>query len=203
LDSTVCLLSAVKSARDVVSLGIDYGQRHRIELDYALAQCRRFNIERRVLRVDWQKPSRSIPTGRSLEQIRGGVSSAFLPGRNALFLALACAEAAGIGAQEVWIGVNAVDFSGYPDCTPAFIDAFRAMMTVAAPNGPNVVAPLLRMSKPEIAAEAHRLGLAPGDTWSCYQPRFTEQGISRCGVCDACTLHAHAWEHAVPAQTEG
>ncbi len=196
LDSTLCLLMAKEAGRTVVSLGIDYGQRHRIELEYALAQCRKYSIERRILRVEWDKPVRDIPIGRSLDEIRVGVSPAFLPGRNVIFLSLACAEAEGIGAEEVWIGVNAVDFSGYPDCRPEFIDAFKAMIKAAIPGGPEVVAPLLRMSKPVIATEARRLGLGRGDTWSCYQPRFTPGGISPCGQCDACVLHEHAWQHA-------
>jgi len=196
LDSTLCLLLAREAGRKVVSLGVDYGQRHRIELEYAFAQSRRYGIERRVLRVEWDKPVRDIPTGRSLDEIRAGISPAFLPGRNAVFLTLACAEATGIEAGEVWIGVNALDFSGYPDCRPEFIAAFKSMINAAIPGGPEIVAPLIQMSKPQIAAEARRLGLAPGDTWSCYQPRFTPQGITPCGECDACVLHDHAWQYA-------
>ena len=196
LDSTLCLLMARAADREVVSLGIDYGQRHRIELDYAIAQCRKYGVERRMLRVEWDKPVRQIPTGRSLGDIRSGVSPAFLPGRNVVFLTLAVAEAAGCGAAEVWIGVNAVDFSGYPDCRQEFISAFETMLRIAIPDGPTVVAPLMSMSKPEIAAQAHRLGLRPGDTWSCYQPKFTDNGVTPCGVCDACVLHDHAWNDA-------
>lgn len=191
---------AVRAGHEVSSVGIDYGQRHRIELEYAKEQCRKYGVERRVLRVEWDKPARDIPIGRSLEVIRGGVSPAFLPGRNAVFLALACAEASGIGAAEVWVGVNAVDFSGYPDCRPEFVDAFQVMMSRAIPDGPKIVAPLLHMSKPRIAAEALRVGLAAGDTWSCYRPQFIQQGIVTCGVCDACVLHDHAWKEA--ASTE-
>jgi 7-cyano-7-deazaguanine synthase len=201
LDSTLCLLLAREASRDVLSLGIDYGQRHRIELEYAMAQCHRFGVERRVLRVEWDKPVRDIPVGRSLDEIKSGVSPAFLPARNAVFLTLACAEAAGINAEEVWIGVNSIDFSGYPDCRPEFIDSFRNMIKVATPTGPQVIAPLIKMSKPEIATEAKRLGLAPGDTWSCYQPQFTNQGISPCGQCDACILHNHAWQEANRKET--
>jgi len=194
LDSTLCLLMAKEAGREVVSLGIDYGQRHRIELEYAQAQCRRFAINRRLLRVEWDKPSRNIPIGRSLDEIRSGISPAFLPARNAVFLTLACAEAMGIEAVEVWIGVNAVDFSGYPDCRPEFINSFKSMINSAAPGAPQVVAPLIEMSKPTIAAEAKRLGLFPGDTWSCYQPQFTRDGILPCGQCDACIIHDHAWQ---------
>ena len=201
LDSTLCLLLAKEAGHEVVSLGIDYGQRHHIELEYALAQCRKHGVKRRILRVEWDKPARDIPTGRSLDEIRSGVSPAFLPARNAVFLTLACAEAAGIGAAEVWIGVNAVDSSGYPDCRPEFVEAFRAMIDAAIPGGPKVVAPLIEMSKPAIAAEARRLGLAPGDTWSCYQPCFTNQGITPCGRCDACILHDHAWQETDRKET--
>ena len=139
-----------------------------------MAQSQRYGIERRVLRVEWDKPERDIPIGRSFDEIRNGISPAFLPGRNALFLTLGCAEATGIGAGEVWIGVNAVDFSGYPDCRPEFIAAFKSMIHEAVPDGPKIVTPIIQMSKSQIATEARRLGLVPGDTWSCYQPRFTE-----------------------------
>jgi len=193
LDSTVCLLMALEAKRKVLSLGVDYGQRHRIELEYASAQCQKYGVERRIIRVEWDKPPRDIPIKRSLATIRGGVSPAFLPGRNAIFLTLACAEAAGIHAREVWAGVNAVDFSGYPDCKPEFIHAFKDMIRLAIPGGPEVIVPLISMSKPEIAIEGRRLGLAPGDTWSCYQPQVSTHGISPCGECDACVLHKHAW----------
>ena len=180
--------------REVVSLGIDYGQRHRIELEYALAQCKKYGVERRILNIGWDKPRRDIPVGRSLNEINAGISPAFLPGRNAVFLTLACAEAAGIGASEIWIGVNSVDFSGYPDCRPEFIEAFQKMIDIAIPDGPKIVAPLQQMSKPEIASKAHELGLVPGDTWSCYKPQITPQGILPCSECDACKLHNLAWE---------
>ncbi len=195
LDSTLCLLLAREADREVVSLGVDYGQRHRIEMEFALAQCQRFGVQRRVLRVEWDKPVRPIPVGRSPEKIRAEVSPAFLPGRNVVFLTLACAEAAGAGAGEVWIGVNAVDFSGYPDCKPEFVEAYREMIGLAVPGAPEIVTPLMRLTKPQIAAEARRLGLAEGDTWSCYQPRLSAEGLTPCGECDACVLHNHAWHH--------
>ncbi|MGA9350902.1 MAG: 7-cyano-7-deazaguanine synthase QueC [Anaerolineae bacterium] len=204
LDSTVCLLMALEQGREVISLGIDYGQRHIIELEYALAQCRQLNVPRRVLRVEWDKPVRSIPEGRLIEEIRNNVSPAFLPGRNAVFLALACAEAAGLSMEEVWIGVNAIDFSGYPDCRPEFVEAFRQMIKEAIPNGPGIVTPLISMSKSQIAQEAYRLGLRKGDTWCCYQPIVTSRGVEACGECDACVLHEYAWAGVVVTNnTEG
>lgn len=193
LDSTVCLLLARESGREVISLGIDYGQRHKIEMRYAARQCRKFNISRRVLHVKWNKPLRQIPTGRTPDEMRSSVSSAFLPGRNVIFLALAAAEAAGAGASEIWIGVNAIDYSGYPDCSPEFVEAFKLMSEKAIPRGPSIETPLLLRSKAEIAQEAVRLGIRKGDTWSCYRP-ICKFFISKpCGRCDACILHETAW----------
>ena len=194
MDSTVCLLLASEKHRTVISLGIDYGQTSRAELEYAERLCVRFGIERRVLYVQWDKPVRELPMNRKVEEIRSGVSPGFLPGRNALFLVLACAEAAGIGASEVWIGVNSRDYSGYPDSRPEFLDSFQKMIDIAMPGAPRVVAPLSSLSKPEIALEAHRLELLPDDTWSCYRPISLEEGYQPCGRCDACVLHRYAWE---------
>jgi 7-cyano-7-deazaguanine synthase len=193
LDSTVCLLLAREKGHNVISLGIDYGQRHKIELTYARKQCRRFKIPRRVIKVQWTKPERIIPKNRSVEEMRASVSSAFLPGRNAIFLTLGAAEAAGIGASELWIGVNCIDFSGYPDCRSEFIEAFKSMLGCAIPDGPKVVTPLLLLSKTDIAREAARLGLRHGDTWSCYRPVSTPSGPQPCNECDACILHKAAW----------
>ncbi|OFZ67343.1 MAG: 7-cyano-7-deazaguanine synthase QueC [Betaproteobacteria bacterium RBG_16_56_24] len=194
LDSTVCLLLAISRGHNVISLGIDYNQTHRIELDYAAAQCARFNVERRLIKVSWDKPQRVIPTNRSISEIRQGVSSAFLPGRNGVFLMLATAEAAGLGADEIWTGINSVDFSGYPDCTPKFIESFRKMLSFAIPKGAKLIAPLQTKSKPQIGRLAKRLGLNNEDTWSCYRPRITKTGVSPCGACDACKLHQFAWQ---------
>jgi 7-cyano-7-deazaguanine synthase len=193
LDSTVCLLLARESGAQVISLGIDYGQKHIVELHYANVQCAKYGIERIMLKVAWNKPNLTVPINRSIEEMRQAVSPAFLPGRNALFLALACAEAAAQSISEVWIGVNAVDFSGYPDCRPEFIASFQAMISTAIPNGPKIISPLLHRSKPDIAREAKRLGISRGETWSCYKPEVTEEGLRPCGRCDACILHDHAW----------
>jgi len=196
LDSSVCLLLAKESSPEVLSLGIDYGQRHRIELEFAQALCNRLGIARRILRVEWDKPQRTLPTSRNLDQIRAGISPGFLPGRNLVFLSLAVAQAATVGASLIWIGVNSRDFSGYPDCRLDFIESFQVAAREAVPGGASVVAPLASMSKPEIAREAMRLGLQKGETWSCYLPRIDNGVISACGICDACVLEAHAWNSA-------
>ncbi|MCB2107096.1 MAG: 7-cyano-7-deazaguanine synthase QueC [Rhodobacteraceae bacterium] len=196
LDSTVCLLLAKARGREPISLGLRYGQRHDVELDYAARQCARFGIERRIIDVAWDKPEIVIPTDRSMDDMRRAIAPTFLPGRNAVFLALACAEAAGVDASEVWLGVNAVDYSGYPDCRESFLNAFRAMWAEAVPNPPKIVSPLVKMTKPEIAALAASLGLARGDTWSCYAPDLSHGEPRPCGRCDACILHEHAWAEA-------
>ncbi|TAL00540.1 MAG: 7-cyano-7-deazaguanine synthase QueC [Rhodospirillaceae bacterium] len=196
LDSTVCLLLARRHGREPISLGLNYGQQHEVELAYAARQCARFGIERRVIDVKWDRPAIDIPRDRSVAEMKAGIAPTFVPGRNAVFLALACAETAGAGATEVWLGVNAVDYSGYPDCRESFLQAFRAMWAEAVPNPPRIVAPLVTLTKPEIAALARDLGLAPGETWSCYAPDVSGPEPKPCGHCDACLLHNHAWADA-------
>lgn len=197
MDSTVLLYKAIEEGKRVLSLGINYGQTHRIELEYAANQCKKLSIKRKVITIAWDKPLREMPLDREKDEIGSNISPAFLPGRNIVFLSLACSEASGVGASEVWVGVNSIDFSGYPDCTPEFVSSFKDMLALGMPNGPKVVAPLQLSSKEEIAREAHRLGLDIGDTWSCYRPHFSKIGITPCGRCDACILHAHAWDGLV------
>jgi len=194
LDSTVCLVKAIREGHDVVSLGIDYGQRHRIEMEYAKCQCLKYEVPRKIIRLEWDKPQRELPLKRSIQEIKTSVSSAFLPGRNLLFLSIASAEAVGIGANEIWAGINCIDYSGYPDCTPSFVSAFQNVLSTAVPGGPTLQVPLLHNTKPEIAALAKNLGIERSETWSCYQPKIHENGISPCDECDACILHRLAWE---------
>lgn len=196
LDSTTCLLLARARGREPISLGINYGQQHDVELKYAADQCARFGITRRVIDVNWQRPAINIPRDRSFDDMRGGIAPTFVPGRNAVFLALACAEAAGANADEVWLGVNAVDYSGYPDCRESFLTSFRKMWAEAVPTPPKIVSPLVTLTKPEIAALARDLGLKKGDTWSCYAPDVRDGIAAPCGRCDACRLHDLAWSDA-------
>ncbi len=186
---------ALEQTSDILSLGFDYGQRHRIELEYADRQCKRFGVPRKIIRMEWDKPPRQMPRDRAIEQIRqGGVSPAFLPGRNLVFLALGTAQAAGIGAAEVWIGVNSVDFSGYPDCREEFVQKFSAAAECGITKAPRIVAPLQNLSKPQIAGRAHRAGLGFSDTWSCYRPEAGPNGPVPCNSCDACKFHTFAWK---------
>ena len=201
LDSTVCLLQALEQGYEVISLGIDYSQKHILETQFAYAQCKILNIERKLIKVSWDKPLKQIPLSRSVDKIKEGVSSAFLEGRNIVFLSLACAESAGIQASEVWVGINAVDYSGYPDCRPEFIESFRKMLSFGYPGGPIIKSPLLHMTKPEIAQEAYRLGIKKGDTWSCYRPKISNLGVEPCNECDACVLHNFAWSQIKEEKT--
>jgi 7-cyano-7-deazaguanine synthase len=202
MDSTVALLLAREAGLAPVSLGFAYGQRHAIELEYAARLCERFEVPRRVITVHWDQPELAIRRPASLEEIGQSLSPAFLPARTLVFLSLAAAEAAGLGATQVWAGMNAVDFSGYPDCRPAFVDAFRACLGEALPAAPEVVTPLISLSKPQIAAEARRLGLSRDATWSCYAPE-QQAGIAvPCRACDACMLHDYAWD-AIEAASHG
>jgi 7-cyano-7-deazaguanine synthase len=196
LDSTTCLYHAHALGHETISLGIDYGQRLRVELIFADLQCRQKQIERQVIEVKWTKPERTIPLDREVDDIRAHASPAFLPGRNLVFLTLGSAHAAGIGMDEVWIGINSIDFSGYPDCTQEFVESYSIASRVGIPGGPVVRAPLMNKTKPEIASMAYTLGIRPGDTWSCYRPKVSEGVVAPCGRCDACKLHEYAWANA-------
>jgi len=195
MDSTVCLYEAAGIRdNDVLSLGIDYGQKLSVELMFAARQCAARNIDRQVINVRWSKPERHIPTGRRVDEIKEGVSRAFLPSRNLVFLALASANAAGIQADEIHTGINSVDFSGYPGCTPEFLEAFKAVHNIGNINGPKIVAPLLLKNKPQIAMLAKSLGIGRNDTWSCYRPQIVNGSVEPCHECDACKLHDYAWK---------
>jgi len=193
MDSTTCLYRAHRSGAEVISLGVDYGQRLAVELIFAERHCQELSVPREVVSVEWRKPERNIPLNRPINEMSASISPAFLPGRNALFLSIACAHASGIAADEVHIGLNAVEFSGYPDCTPQFLKAFQTMMAVANPSGARIVAPLLHLSKPQIAAMAQELGIGEHDTWSCYRPQVRNGAVTPCTECDPCRLHEHAW----------
>jgi len=200
LDSSVCLLLARKQDLDVVSLGIDFGQRSHIEMIFADRLCKKLQIPRRIIKVRWHKPKRTIPRSRKVEEIRQSHSPAFLPGRNLVFLALAVAESPSIGAKEIWIGVNSIDYAGYSDCREDFIKTFQTALEKAVPNGPKVIAPLQNLSKPEIAKLAIHLGLSREETWSCYRPKRIGHSLQPCGKCDGCVLAEYAWTNAKAAR---
>ncbi|BAV64639.1 transcriptional regulator ExsB [Sphingobium cloacae] len=186
----------------VLALTIDYNQRHRVELQAAARIARALNaMSHIVLPLDLTAFGGSALTA-DIAVPKGGVGAdipvTYVPARNTIFLALTLGLAEASGANEVFIGVNALDYSGYPDCRPEFIDAFQKMAALATKAGVEghpirINTPLQHMSKADIAREADRLGLDAGMSWSCYDP--TPDG-RHCGLCDSCRLRAKGFAEA-------
>ena len=191
----VCAGLAREAGFRVVALTVDYGQRHRVELE-AAAQIAHALAERQiVLPLDLRAFGGSALTADIAvpkEGVEEGIPVTYVPARNTIFLSLALGLAEAIGARDIFIGVNALDYSGYPDCRPDFIAAFQALADQATKAGAEgghftVHAPLQDMTKAEIAREAARLGLDAGLSHSCYDPMPDGR---HCGRCDACRLRA-------------
>ncbi|MFW5878727.1 MAG: 7-cyano-7-deazaguanine synthase QueC [Myxococcota bacterium] len=208
LDSATVLAMAKAEDRRCHTLSLDYGQRHRAELDAGRRMAEAAGVEsHREVRVDLAAiggsaltdSSLKVPEPREEEEIgQRGVPITYVPARNTVLLSIALALAETVGAEEIWCGVNAVDFSGYPDCRPVFIEAFERLARVATRTGTeggsiSIRAPLLRMSKAEIVTAGTRLGVDYAATVSCYQA--DEQGRA-CGRCDACILRRRGFEQA-------
>jgi 7-cyano-7-deazaguanine synthase len=201
LDSMVCAAMAREAGFRVLALTIDYHQRHRVELEAARRIAAQLADRHIVMPLDLTAFGGSaltsdiaVPKG-GLEE---GIPVTYVPARNTVFLSLALAWAEAAGARDLFVGVNALDYSGYPDCRPDFIDAFEALANKATKAGVEgegftIHAPLLHMSKADIAREADRLGLDAGMSHSCYDPA-PDGGA--CGLCDACRLRAKGFEEA-------
>lgn len=208
LDSTTCLAIA-KNARctPIYSLTFDYGQRHRFELQAAARIARQFGVaEHRVITIDLRQFGKSaltddiaVPKGRDESSMAADIPITYVPARNTIFLSYALAWAEVLGVRDVIIGVNAVDYSGYPDCRPEFIAAFEHMANLATrmtvTGGPpfRIHTPLIRLSKARIIARGVELGVDYSLTHSCYDP--DEQGRS-CGRCDSCLLRKKGFAEA-------
>jgi 7-cyano-7-deazaguanine synthase len=203
LDSMVTAGLAREAGYRLFALTIDYNQRHRIELEAAARVARALDAERHVvLPVDLSAFGGSALTDSAIAVPKSGVDGSipptYVPARNTIFLSLALGWAEAAGAHDLVIGVNALDYTGYPDCRPGFIAAFEAMAAEATRIGVEggrfrVHTPLIEMSKAQIAAEAARLGLDAGMSWSCYDP--TPEGRP-CGLCDSCRLRAKGFAEA-------
>jgi len=198
LDSTVCMaLAARTGGTPPLALSFDYGQRHRTELDRAAGVAGHYRSDHLVVHLDtgaWggsalTDPGIAVPTGGSSD----GIPVTYVPARNSIFLAVALGVAEARDLDAVWIGVNAIDYSGYPDCRPEFIEAFRGVAATGQKRGVEgnpieIRTPLIDATKAEIV----RLGIeteAPLQlTWSCYQG-----GEAPCGICDACRLRAQGF----------
>ncbi|MCP9221703.1 7-cyano-7-deazaguanine synthase QueC [Erythrobacter sp. LQ02-29] len=202
LDSMVSAALAREQGFALHALTIDYGQRHRRELDAARRIAAELGAARHVeLALDLRKFGGSALTD-DVDVPKEGVGEAipvtYVPARNLVFLSLTTAFAESGGARDIFIGVNALDYSGYPDCRPEFITSFAHTASlgtkIGVEDGPIVIhAPLQYMSKADIAREADRLGLDTGMSWSCYDPRA--DGLP-CGACDSCRLRRKGFAEA-------
>lgn len=202
LDSMVCTALAQEQGFRVLALTIDYNQRHRVELDSAKAIAARLGVARHiVLPMDLRQFGGSALTA-DIAVPKGGLGTdvpvTYVPARNLVFLSLALAWAEAAGSKDLFIGVNALDYSGYPDCRPEFVGGFETLARVATKIGSEggtvtVHAPLQHLKKSEIAKEAARLGLDAGQSWSCYDPLPDGRA---CGVCDSCRLRRAGFAEA-------
>ena len=207
LDSMVTAGLAREQGFALNALTIDYNQRHRIEIAAARAIAAQLGVSRHVvLPLDLRAFGGSALTD-AIAVPKGGVEPGipvtYVPARNLVFLSLTLAWAEALGARDIFIGVNALDYSGYPDCRPEFIAGFAALAELATKAGSEgeafrIHAPLQHLRKAEIAREAARLGLDPGLSWSCYDPG--DDGRA-CGLCDSCRLRRAGMDEAGIADT--
>lgn len=207
LDSMVCAALAREAGFALYALTIDYNQRHRRELVAAGDIAAKLGAVRHVvLPLDLRQFGGSALTD-DIAVPKGGVGEdipvTYVPARNLVFLSLTLAWAEALGARDVVIGVNALDYSGYPDCRPEFIAGFADLARLATKAGAEgddfqIHAPLQYLGKAEIAAEAGRLGLDPAMSWSCYDPQADGRA---CGLCDSCRLRREGFAKAGIADT--
>ena len=202
LDSMVSAAIAKEQGFAVHALSIDYGQRHRRELESAVDIAIQLGVARHViLPLDLRKFGGSALTD-DIDVPKSGVGNdipvTYVPARNLVFLALTTAFAESSGSRDIFIGVNALDYSGYPDCRPEFISSFAETARLGTKQGVEgtpftIHAPLQNMTKADIARECHRLRLDPAWSWSCYDP--TPDGLA-CGQCDSCRLRRKGFAEA-------
>ena len=201
LDSMVCSAIAREQGYSVIALTVDYNQRHRVELEAARAIAAQLATRHIVLPLDLRAFGGSALTADIAvpkEGVGEGIPVTYVPARNTIFLSLALGLAEASGCRDIFIGVNALDYSGYPDCRPEFIAEFERVANLATKAGAGgevftIHAPLQHKSKAEIAREAQRLGLNTGLSHSCYDPLPDGR---HCGRCDACRLRAKGFTEA-------
>ena len=207
VDSTTTLALAKKEGFQIHALSIDYGQRHRQELEAARRAVEHLGAVRHVItKVDLRAFGGSaltadiaVPKGRVLDKMAAEIPVTYVPARNTIFLALALGWCESLEAEHLFIGVNAVDYSGYPDCRPQFLEAFECLANLATKAGVEgraryrIHAPLLRLSKAQIIRAGLDAGVDFSLTHSCYDP--TEAGLA-CGSCDSCQLRLEGFREA-------
>ena len=208
LDSATTLAIAQSQGFDIYAISFRYGQRHAVELKKAQELATFFRVrEHRIIDIDLRQLGGSaltgdlaVPQGRSLAEMGQGIPVTYVPARNTVFLSFSLAWAEVLGASDIFIGVNAVDYSGYPDCRPEFIEAFENLANLATKAGVDGTArfrvhtPLIKLSKAEIIKKGTDLGVDYGMTSSCYAP---DAATGRaCGSCDSCLLRINGFSEA-------
>jgi len=218
LDSTTTLATTIAEGYETYALSFEYGQRHKIELDAARRIARALGAkEHRVAKIDMRIFGGSaltddvdVPKKRSVTEIGHGIPVTYVPARNTIFLSYALALAETVGARDIFIGANAIDYSGYPDCRPEFIAAFETLANLATKAGVEgarfrIHAPLIKFSKAEIIRKALEFDVDLALTHSCYDP--SPEGVA-CGECDSCLLRLKGFREAgledpIPYATRG
>jgi 7-cyano-7-deazaguanine synthase len=207
LDSATCLALARRDGFACYALSFDYGQRHRFELEAARRLAAALGAERHIVTkigLDAFGGSAltadiAVPKSRSLEEMGHGIPVTYVPARNTIFLSFALAWAETVESGDIFIGVNALDYSGYPDCRPEYIEAYQRMANLATRAGVEgrtklkIHTPLLHLTKAQIVRLGSELGVPFGLTHSCYDPA---PGGRPCGACDACLLRRKGFEEA-------
>ncbi len=202
LDSATAAALALEQGDRVIGLSFDYGQRHRRELDAAASVAQQLGLaEHHCIAVNLASWGGSALTDASIsipsEGLQEGIiPTTYVPGRNTVFIAIGLSLAEARGAERLVLGVNAVDYSGYPDCRPDYLNAFQTLANLASKagregHGAQLWAPLVQWSKVRIVEEALRLGVPIASTWSCYSG-----GTSPCGICDSCRIRDEALREA-------
>jgi 7-cyano-7-deazaguanine synthase len=207
LDSSTCLGAAIRGGFECYALSFDYGQRHRVEIQAAARVARHFNVlEHRTVCIDLRAFGASaltaeidVPKHGSLDQGGHGIPITYVPARNTIFLAYALAWAEVLECSDIFLGVNAIDYSGYPDCRPEFIQAFERMSNLATKAGvegrthTRIHAPLIELDKAGIVRLGVEVGVDFSLTHSCYDP---DEGGRPCGHCDSCLLRRKGFREA-------
>jgi 7-cyano-7-deazaguanine synthase len=207
LDSTTVLAIALQQGYESITLCFDYGQRHRVELEKSRVLSKKIGaLEHKEVKIDLRQFGGSaltddieVPKGRSEGEITGEIPITYVPARNTVFLSLALAAAEASSVQDIFIGVTAIDYSGYPDCRPEYIRAFEQMANLATKAGVEgtskfkIHTPLIEMTKAEIIQKGLELGVDYSLTHSCYNP---DPNGHPCGQCDSCLLRKKGFEEA-------
>ena len=207
IDSTTTLAIAKKMGFDIYALSFRYGQRHAVELEAAGSIAKRSSvIQHLILDIDLRKIGGSaltedinVPKNRDEEEMKKDIPATYVPARNTIFLSYALAWAEVIGANDIFIGVNVLDYSGYPDCRPEYIDAYEKMANLATKAGVEgkqklkINTPLIKMSKAQIIKKGVELDVDYSLTHSCYDPSDSGEA---CGECDSCLLRLKGFQEA-------